>query len=56
MCLSRQLTPRNGRSVNPDNPDGAVRTLAFGSAGMLTYLVLDDEQLSCSTTSSASTY
>ena len=34
----------NGRPINPDNPDGAVRTFAFGSAGMLTYLVLDDEQ------------
>jgi hypothetical protein len=39
-----ELTPWNGRPINPDNPDGAVRTLAFGSARMLTYLVLDDEQ------------
>jgi hypothetical protein len=30
----------------PDQPGsaGAVRTLAFGSSGMLTYLVLDDEK------------
>lgn len=39
-----ELTPWNGRPINPNNPDGAVRTLAFGSAGMLTYLVLDDVQ------------
>lgn len=39
-----ELTPWNGRPINPDNPDGAVRTFAFGSAGMLTYLVLNDEQ------------
>jgi hypothetical protein len=39
-----ELTPWNGRPINPDNPDDAVRTFAFGSAGMLTYLVLDDEQ------------
>jgi hypothetical protein len=39
-----ELTPWNGRPINPDNPDGAVRTFGFGSAGMLTYLVLDDEQ------------
>ncbi|MBV9010963.1 MAG: hypothetical protein JO309_06060 [Pseudonocardiales bacterium] len=39
-----ELTPWNGRPINSANPDGAVRTLAFGSAGMLTYLVLDDEK------------
>ena len=39
-----KLTPWNGRPINPRNPDGAVRTLAFGSTGLLTYLVLDDEQ------------
>ena len=39
-----ELAPWTGRPINPDNPDGAVRTLAFGSAGMLTYLVLDDEK------------
>lgn len=38
-----ELVPWNGHPINPDNPAGAVRTLAFGSAGMLTYLVLDDE-------------
>lgn len=39
-----QLTPWNGRPINPDNPLGPVRTLAFGSTGMVTYLVLDSEQ------------
>ncbi len=39
-----ELTPWDGRPIYPHNPAGAVRTLAFGSAGMLTYLVLDDKQ------------
>jgi hypothetical protein len=38
-----ELTPWNGRPVNPDNPDGAVRNMAFG-AGMITYLVLEEER------------
>jgi hypothetical protein len=28
----------------PDNPDGPVRTLAFGDAGLATILILDDLQ------------
>jgi hypothetical protein len=36
-----QLTPWNTRPINPDNADGAVRTLAFGDGGMITVLVLD---------------
>lgn len=38
-----QLTPWNGPSINSNNPDGAVRQWAFGR-GMVTYLILDDEQ------------
>ncbi len=31
--------------MNPEkNPDAPVRNLPFGRAGLLTYLVLDDEQ------------
>lgn len=37
-----QLSPWSGRPINEDNPDGPVRTLAFGAGGMVTYLVLDD--------------
>jgi hypothetical protein len=36
-----QLTPWSTRPINPGNPDGAVRTLAFGDGGMITVLVLD---------------
>lgn len=39
-----ELTPWNGASVNKSNPDGTVRTLPFGAAGMITYLILDDQQ------------
>lgn len=37
-----QLTPWNAPAINPENPFGAVRTLAFGDAGMVTLLILDD--------------
>lgn len=37
-----QLTPWNAPSINPDNPSGPVRTLAFGDAGLATVLILDD--------------
>jgi hypothetical protein len=37
--------PWNGRSVNPElNPDGPVRNLPFGAAGMLTYLIVERDQ------------
>lgn len=40
-----ELSPWSGRSVNAEkNPDAPVRNLPFGRAGLLTYLVLDDEQ------------
>lgn len=39
-----ELTPWNGASLNKDNPDGAVRTLPFGRSGLITYLILDDQQ------------
>jgi hypothetical protein len=39
-----QTVPWNGTPQNPDNPEGPVRNLAFGSAGLLTYLILEDEQ------------
>ena len=39
-----ELVPWNGLPVNDSNPDGPVRQLPFGGLGMITYLVLDDQQ------------
>ena len=39
-----QVTPWNGNPQNPANPDGPMRNLAFGAAGLLTYLILETEQ------------
>jgi hypothetical protein len=40
-----ELSPWGSRSVNAEkNSDAPVRNLPFGRAGLLTYLVLDDEQ------------
>lgn len=39
-----ELVPWNGLPVNEVNPDGAVRQLPFGGLGMITYLILDDQQ------------
>jgi len=30
--------------LRDDNPDCAVRTLPFGRAGLVTYLILDDQR------------
>ena len=40
-----ELTPWNGDPINADlNPDGPVRNFPFGSAGMVTYLIVEHEQ------------
>jgi hypothetical protein len=39
-----ELTPWTGPSINEDNPEGNVRVLPFGSAGMVTYLILEDQR------------
>lgn len=41
-----EVAPWNvGRSVNPErNPDSGVRNLPFGTAGMVTYLVVEHQQ------------
>lgn len=39
-----QLTPWSAAPINPDNPNGPVRTLAFGDAGLATMLILDELQ------------
>jgi hypothetical protein len=39
-----ELTPWNGPPLNKNHPDGEVRTLPFGGAGLITYLILDDQE------------
>jgi hypothetical protein len=39
-----ELVPWNGLSLNENNPEGAVRQLPFGSLGMITYLILDEQR------------
>ncbi len=39
-----ELVPWDGLPLNQENPEGAVRQLPFGTAGMVTYLVLDDHR------------
>jgi hypothetical protein len=39
-----ELVPWNGLPINDANPDGPVRQLPFGDLGMITYLILDDQQ------------
>jgi hypothetical protein len=38
------LLPWNGEPINKHNPTGPVRTLPFGAAGMVTYLILGDQR------------
>jgi hypothetical protein len=37
-----ELAPWSGLPLSERNPDAQVRQLAFGDAGMITYLVLED--------------
>ena len=38
------LAPWNGDTLNDANPDAPLRSWAFGRAGLLTYLILEDQQ------------
>ena len=38
------LTPWNGDPLNDASPDAPLRSWAFGRAGLLTYLILEDQQ------------
>jgi hypothetical protein len=38
-----ELVPWQGDPMNDENPNGPLRTLAFGQFGMITYLILDDQ-------------
>ncbi|MCU1653981.1 MAG: hypothetical protein JWQ60_5130 [Pseudonocardia sp.] len=39
-----ELVPWNGEPINQQNPDGKVRVLPFGAAGLVTYLILEDQR------------
>ena len=41
-----ELSPWGGEPINDRNPDGPVRTLAFGGhhQGMVTYLILEEQR------------
>jgi hypothetical protein len=39
-----ELTPWSGRPINEDNPQGNVRVLPFGTAALITYLILEDRR------------
>ncbi len=39
-----ELVPWNGDPINADNPEGNVRVIPFGDAGMVIYLILEDQQ------------
>ena len=41
-----EVSPWGGESINDRNPDGQVRTLAFGDhqQGMVTYLILEEQR------------
>lgn len=44
--VTLEVAPWDGDSLNVDNPDAPVRTLAFGpdNQGMVTYLILDAQR------------
>lgn len=39
-----KLVPWSGPAFRADDPDGNIRTLAFGGGGLVTYLILDSER------------
>ncbi len=39
-----EVNPWAGESYHRGNPDAALRTVVFGGAGMVTYLVLDEQR------------
>lgn len=39
-----EVHPWSGDPIHRDNPDGPVRTIGFGAAGLITYLVLDHDR------------
>jgi hypothetical protein len=39
-----RLVPERGKPLNKDNPDGGVYQLPFAKDGLITYLLLEDQQ------------
>lgn len=39
-----ETAPWSGRPYHRDNPDGALRSHPFGTAGLAVYLILDDQR------------
>lgn len=39
-----ETAPWSGRPYHRDNPLGAVRTHTFGTSGLATYLILEDQR------------
>lgn len=39
-----EVSPWEGRSYNRRTPDVQMRTITFGTAGLITYLILEDQQ------------
>jgi hypothetical protein len=39
-----RIDPWSGPSFVPENPTSAIRTMPFGSAGLATYLILEDQK------------
>ena len=44
LLVLLETVPWNGDPLHKDNPAGAVRTHAFGHGGLVTYLILEDQQ------------
>ena len=40
-----ELTPWSAGPLNDGRPDAPVRTIPFGTGGMITYLILEDQQI-----------
>jgi hypothetical protein len=39
-----ETAPWSGRPYHRDNPEGALRARPFGTHGLVTYLILDDQR------------
>lgn len=39
-----EVSPWEGWSYNRRNPDAPMRTVTFGNAGLITYLILDEQR------------
>ena len=40
-----EITPWAADPMRRDNPTGALRTIAFGEFGLITYLILDHQRI-----------